>query len=52
MCVVTIPTGKTLSRDGKMATIMPWKAKLPLKDIRNQLQLAKAILKWGLMMLK
>jgi hypothetical protein len=43
--VVTFPTGKTFSRDDKMAAFMLWKAKLPQKDIRNQLQLAKASLK-------
>jgi hypothetical protein len=36
MCVVTIPTGKTFSRDDKIAAFMLWKAKLPPKDIRNQ----------------
>jgi hypothetical protein len=48
--VVNITTGKTFSRDDKMAAFMHWKAKLPLKDIRNQLQLAKATLKRILML--
>jgi hypothetical protein len=43
--VVTIPTGRTFSRDIKMAAFKLWKARLPLKDIINQLQLAKATLK-------
>jgi hypothetical protein len=43
--VVTIPTGRTFSRDDKMATFKLWKARLSLKDIKNQLQLAKATLK-------
>jgi hypothetical protein len=43
--VVTIPIGRTFSRDDKMAEFKLWKARLPLKDIRNQLQLAKATLK-------
>jgi hypothetical protein len=45
MCVVTITTGKTFSRDDKMAAFVLWKGKLPPKDIRNQPQLAKATLK-------
>jgi hypothetical protein len=45
MCVVTITTGKTFSRDDKMAAFVLWKAKLPPKDIRNQPQLEKATLK-------
>jgi hypothetical protein len=43
--VVSIPTGRTLSRDIKMAAFKLWKVRLPLKDIINQLQLAKATLK-------
>jgi hypothetical protein len=43
--VVTIPTGRTFSRDYKMAAFKLWKARLPLKDIRNQLKLATATLK-------
>jgi hypothetical protein len=50
MCVVTITTGKTFSRDDKMAAFVLWKGKLPPKDIRNQPQLAKATLKRILML--
>jgi hypothetical protein len=42
-------SGKTFSRDDKMAAFLLCKAKLPTKDIRNQLQLAKATLKRVLM---
>jgi hypothetical protein len=52
MCVVNIPTGKTFSRDDKVAAFKLWKAKLPLKDIRNQRQLAKATLRRILMLPK
>jgi hypothetical protein len=45
MCVVSIPSGRTFSRDDKMAAFKLWKSRLPLKDIINQLQLAKATLK-------
>jgi hypothetical protein len=45
MFLITFTTGKTLSRDDKMAAFVLWKAKLPLKDIRNQLQLPKATLR-------
>jgi hypothetical protein len=50
MCVVTITTGKTFSRDDKMATFVLWKANIPPKDIRNQPQLAKATLERILML--
>jgi hypothetical protein len=50
MCVVTITTGKTFSRDDKMIAFVLWKAKLPLKDIINQRQLAKTTLKRILML--
>ncbi len=50
MCEVTIPNGKIFSRDDKMTAFILWKAKLPLKDISNQLQLAKATLKRVLML--
>jgi hypothetical protein len=45
MQVVNFYTGKTSYRDDKMATFELWKAKLLLKDIRNQLQLPKATLR-------
>jgi hypothetical protein len=45
MFVITFTTGKTFSRDDKMAAFVLWKAKLLLKDIRNQLQLPKATLR-------
>jgi hypothetical protein len=48
--MVTITTGKTFSRNDKMAAFKLWKAKLPRKDIRNKLQLAKATLKRILML--
>jgi hypothetical protein len=48
--VVTIPTGKTFSRNDKMAAVLLCKAKLSPKDIKNQLQLAKATLKIVLML--
>ncbi len=50
MCVVTITTGKTFSRDDKMAAFVLWKVKLPAKDIRNQLKFTKATLKRILML--
>jgi hypothetical protein len=50
MCVVTITTSKTFSRDYKMAALVLWKVKLPAKDIRNQPQFAKATLKRILML--
>jgi hypothetical protein len=43
--LVNFHTGKTSSRDDKLATFELWKAKLLLKDIRNQLQLPKATLR-------
>jgi hypothetical protein len=48
--VVTISTGKKFSGDDKMAAFLLCKAKLPPKDIKNQLQLAKATLKRVLML--
>jgi hypothetical protein len=50
MCVVTITAGKTFPRDNKMAAFVLWKAKLPIKDTRNQPQLTKANIKRILML--
>jgi hypothetical protein len=50
MFVIKITTGKTLSRDDTIAAFKLWKAKLPLKDIINQLQLAKTTLRRILML--
>jgi hypothetical protein len=44
MHAVNIPTGKTFSRNDKIAAFKHWKANLPVKGIKNQLQLPKAIL--------
>jgi hypothetical protein len=52
MQVVNFHTGKTSYRDDKMATFELWKAKLLLKDIRNQLQLPKATLRRILKLLR
>jgi hypothetical protein len=38
---VKIPTGKTLSREQKRASFELWKAKVPLKEIRCHIQMAK-----------
>jgi hypothetical protein len=50
MQVVNFHSGKTSSRVDNMAAFKLWKAKLLLKDIRNQLQLPKATL-WRILML-
>jgi hypothetical protein len=42
---VKIPTGKTSSREQKRASFELWKAKVPLKEIRSHIQMAKVTLR-------
>jgi hypothetical protein len=45
MCTVNILTGKTFSREQKRAAFEQWKAKVSLREIRDQLQISEAILR-------
>ncbi len=45
MHAVKLPVGKTYFREQKRAAFKLWKAKVPLKEIRSQLQMSEATLR-------